>query len=57
MDKSSDLAVLIRHVISDICEVVLYRAFFSHSDLFLPTHCRCKGLLLPLITLNGKQSL
>jgi hypothetical protein len=28
----------------------------SYSDLFLPTHCRCRGLLLHLITLNDKNS-
>ena len=26
--------------------------FISHSDRFLPTHCRCRGLLLHLTTLN-----
>ena len=25
---------------------------FFHSDLFLPAHCSCRGLLLSLITLN-----
>ena len=35
---------------------ILYTArtslFLSCSDLFLPTYCRCSGLLLQLITLN-----
>ena len=35
--------------------------FLSHSDLFLPTHCRCEGLPLHLITLRhttlGKKTL
>ena len=26
--------------------------FISYSDLFLPTHCRCRRLLLHLITLK-----
>jgi len=48
---------LIIHVIIDIREVFLYRCFFLNFDLFLPTHCRCRGLLLPLITLNRTHSL
>jgi len=33
------------------------RTPLSYSDLFLPTHCRCRGLLLHLITLSGTHIL
>ena len=31
---------------------IILSLFISYSVLFLPTHCRCGGLLLHLITLN-----
>ena len=31
--------------------------FLSYSDLFLATHCRCRGLFLHLITLNKTHTL
>jgi hypothetical protein len=31
-------------------------SFLSQSDLFLPTHCRCRGSLLHLITFNDTHS-
>ena len=39
-------------------KIILFRSIFSlthgpsYSDLILPTHCRCRGLLLHLITAN-----
>ena len=32
--------------------VILLSIFLSYSGLFLPTHCRCRGLVLHLNTLN-----
>jgi hypothetical protein len=39
----------------DMNSVTCY--LLSYFDLFLPTHCRCRGLLLHLITLNNMHTL
>jgi hypothetical protein len=36
--------------------VFLFLSFFLSFDLFLPTHCRCRELLLHLITLNDTHT-
>jgi hypothetical protein len=36
--------------------IVIISSLLSKSDLCLPTHCTCRGLLLPLITLSDTLS-
>ena len=36
--------------------IYLQKSFLSYSDLPLPTHCRCRELLLHLITLNDTHT-